>query len=140
MVSASDSSVCGQPVADSHWESATGEPCCPPPGLAEVSQAEAISNAVMAQMSAMMAAFQAQISDLAKVNFGSSMLSSSASSSVAEATLTSSMVTEVAMVKPPGGLVHSSVEAMASTVRRQLTCVESEGEVPHGEFLSVSSP
>ena len=98
----------------------------------------------------MMAAFQAQISDLsAKVHFGSSALSSPASSSVAETTLvrqeavrpvTSSVMTEVAMVKSPDGLAHSSVEAMASTVRRQPTGAESNGEVPHGEFLSVSSP
>ena len=44
-------------------------PSAPPPGLASVTQVEAISNAVMAQMSGMFAAFHAQISDLsAKVN------------------------------------------------------------------------
>ena len=107
------------------WSSATGEPRRPPPGLAEVSQVEATSNTVMAQMSGMMATFQAQISDLsAKVNFGSSMLTPLARSLVAEATLvkpdavrpmTSSA--PVAMVRSLDRLAHSSVEASASTVR-----------------------
>ena len=65
----------GQPDADSLVDSTTGEPRRLPPGLAEVSQVEAISHAVMAQMSEMMVAFQAQISDLsAKVNLGTSTL------------------------------------------------------------------
>ena len=41
--------------------SATGELYRPPPGLDEVSQVEAISNEVMAQISGIMTAFQAQI-------------------------------------------------------------------------------
>ena len=81
----------------------------PNTGLVEVSQAEAISNVVMAQMSGMMAAFQAQISDLSmKVNLSSSALTPLASSSVARATMvkpdtvrptTSTVVIGVAMVK-----------------------------------------
>ena len=90
-------------------DSATGETRRPSLGLAEVSQMGAISNSVMAQMSGIVVAFQAQISDLsAKVNFGSSALTQLASSSVAGATLvkpdavrpvTSSVATGVTMVR-----------------------------------------
>ena len=101
----------------------------------------------MAQMSGMMA----QISDLsAKVHLGSSALTQPASSSVAQVTLvkpdmvqpvTSSAVTQIAMVKSLGRLAHSSVEALASTVKYQPSGVESDGEVAlFGEYLSSSGP
>ena len=65
--------------------SSPGAPCRPPPGLDEVSQVEAISNAVMAQMLGMMVAFQAQISNLsAKVNVSPSSPMPMASSVVTE--------------------------------------------------------
>ena len=120
----------------------------PPPGLAVVSQVKAISNTVMAQMSAMTAAFQAQISDLsAKVNLGSSSPIPVASSTVTELTARpeaimptgSSVVTKVTMVRPEARLAHSFVEATVSMVRQQPTGAESEGEVaPVGEYLSSS--
>ena len=88
----------------------------------------------MAQMSGIMAAFQAQISNLSmKVNSGSSALTLPDSSVVTEVTMVrpemvrpvaSSMVTEVAMVRPEARLVHSSVEATASMVRHQPTGTE----------------
>ena len=77
----------------------------------------------------MMVAFQAQISDFsAKVNLGSSFPMLVASSAVTEVTMVrpeatmptaSSMVTEVTMVRPEARLAPSSVEAMASTIRRR---------------------
>ena len=81
------------PHAVSSWQtvgqtSATGESCRPPLGLADVLQVDAVSNAVMAQLLGMMAAFQAQISDLsAKMNSGSSVLTPPASSTVTEVTV-----------------------------------------------------
>ena len=100
-----------------------------------------------------MAAFQAQISYLlAKVNLGASVLTVTplASSSVAGATLvkpdavrpvTSSGAPRGAMVRSPGRLEHSSVEALASTVKYQPAGAESDGEgAPCGEYLSSSGP
>ena len=137
------------PLQTVFQSSDTDEPCRPLPGLAEVSQVEAISNAVMAQMSGMMAVFQAQMS-AAKVNSGSSTLPPPASSSVAEDIFVRpEVVRPVAssMVTGPHGqptgvrLVLSSIEAMASTVRHQPTGTESNDEgAPRGEYFSSSSP
>ena len=45
------------------------------------------------------------------------------------------------MVRPETRLVHGSIEATASTVRRQSTGAKSEGEVaPVGEYWSSSGP
>ena len=104
--------------------STTDEPRRPPPVLAEVSQVEAISNAVMVQMTGIMTAFQAQISYLsAKVNLGSSALTPWACSSVARATL----------VKPDTGTcwrtVPSKLQLPQSSTNLQALRVTERG--PH---------
>ena len=43
--------------------SSPGLPACPPPSLVSVTQVEAISQAVMVQMSGMLERFQAQVFD-----------------------------------------------------------------------------
>ena len=109
-----------------------GLPSCPLPGLTSATQFEAISTAVMAQMSEMFAAFQAQISDLlAKVNVSSS----------ASMPTTSSTVTLVTVVKSKVRLASSSIEALASTVRHQPTSDASGDEVaPVRKYSSSSGP